>query len=173
MEVNNAKPHAVFESKSVRDPFGKEIQSKLLTPGPQKYHLPSSIKVQHKPIQNQFFDSKEERFRSATTIANKIDTGFLNTPYQRMFSSHPQTLSIPSQSTPSLNTLSQYHSLNTTHSTPSLNTLTHHSHPSPRGLRSLNQRHRQKAITSGQKKTRFETIRLCIDGCVWFDRKKV
>ena len=84
-EVNNAKPHAVFESKSVRDPFGKEIRSKLHTPGPQTYHLPSSIKLQHKPIQNQFFDSKEERFRNEKTVANIIDTGMLNAFFNNTF----------------------------------------------------------------------------------------
>ena len=113
-EVNMAKPNAVFESRSIRDVFGNQIRSQLLTPGPQRYHLPSSIKVQHKPIQNQFFDTKEERFRSARTQANTIDTGTFN-HFISLFSQHA-----PSQHTLSIATLNTHihHPL----STPFLNT---------------------------------------------------
>ena len=71
VRLNEVK--TAFESKTLRDSIGDEIKRRF-APGPQEYDVPSGMKVETRPVKNQFFSSSVQRFTNPVLQANRIYT---------------------------------------------------------------------------------------------------
>lgn len=74
LTATRKRQSSVFESKTGRDSFLEGVKKREKDPGPGDYNLPTSIHVEAKPVNQQFFTSSDIRFKDPTARSLRLQT---------------------------------------------------------------------------------------------------